>query len=678
MDSAYNINIINCYLYSDNNPDFLPRLKKYWKNTWASTNQRILGRYCVIDAVMDLYLVDAVRSIKLNGKEYTEDSYMVYLYNQYLAAQITSSGITVDIPYLNKLKEFYERLYFNTMICISQFVTYTRRELIQQDKEYIHLDNIPDKIRILLEDYRTMFFLQTDPVKMAKEFVNFLCDSPEAFERVITKYRAELNDLYETALAVHNERQDDTLKEEERAAEAELKKLLRKKTVFVQKAAYIREDLELPQFFTEFNRKYLEKTNSNSVILFDYWNGKPESKLIEYLKHGTLRKTGLNEKICEKLEEYIWDMKQLTKPDVLLKSLNIYLYDSYILEYEKIADRKITDPIDHSLDKLIIYDFNKPKVRDEIALDLQKVYEIPITISGLFYFFRNQADKMDMFRKSGFIRFRDSVISRCNQTCKGRFELMNHMHERMYEKVEEKGEYGKVLSVSERRKVWTAGGDDSYGGKSTWDGLKIYLYKDEPFIPDLTFRHIPEDKVECFNKFFGYMEMNRGAEKVLSSTITPIIEHSYNYVTKNRMHIQWKKKQHDPEQPQMYQIDIHPNSVHTGRWASNFHTLPPEDDGRLALKFQKGYVGSYFDISQAEPRSICYISRDPDFMELYDSGKDAYMELAKIAFPHHMNDKALIKMHRKQLNNEERFTIENTTNICEGYFRQKNAPIRGV
>ena len=69
MDSAYNINIINCYLYSDNNPDFLPRLKKYWKNTWAAVNQKILGRYCVIDAVMDIYITDAVRSIDLNGKK---------------------------------------------------------------------------------------------------------------------------------------------------------------------------------------------------------------------------------------------------------------------------------------------------------------------------------------------------------------------------------------------------------------------------------------------------------------------------------------------------------------------------------------------------------------------------------------------------------------------------------
>lgn len=34
-----------------------------------------------------------------------------------------------------------------------------------------------------------------------------------------------------------------------------------------------------------------------------------------------------------------------------------------------------------------------------------------------------------------------------------------------------------------------------------------------------------------------------------------------------------------------------------------------------------------------EPRSVCYISRDPVFMDIYNSGKDAYMELAKITWP---------------------------------------------
>jgi len=41
-----------------------------------------------------------------------------------------------------------------------------------------------------------------------------------------------------------------------------------------------------------------------------------------------------------------------------------------------------------------------------------------------------------------------------------------------------------------------------------------------------------------------------------------------------------------------------------------------------------GYICSYWDISQAEPRSICYLSEDPLFKDLYQIGGDAYKELA--------------------------------------------------
>jgi len=61
-----------------------------------------------------------------------------------------------------------------------------------------------------------------------------------------------------------------------------------------------------------------------------------------------------------------------------------------------------------------------------------------------------------------------------------------------------------------------------------------------------------------------------------------------------------------------------------------------------SVKLKDGYLGSYFDISQAEPRSIAYLSNDPIFVELYESGKDAYRELAKMSYPEHADDKAYI------------------------------------
>lgn len=41
-----------------------------------------------------------------------------------------------------------------------------------------------------------------------------------------------------------------------------------------------------------------------------------------------------------------------------------------------------------------------------------------------------------------------------------------------------------------------------------------------------------------------------------------------------------------------------------------------------------GYVCAYYDMSQAEPRSICYLSNDPNFISLYENGGEVYEELA--------------------------------------------------
>lgn len=643
------------------NPDFLPRLKKYWNNTWASTNQRILGKYCVIDAVMDIYITEAVRAIELDGKKYTEDAYQVYLYNQYLGAHIESSGIAIDIPYLKTLIEFYETLYFNSLICVSQFITYTRRGLLEKDPDLIRID-LPEKLRCVVSDCLSQFFLEPDPIKMGKEFVKFLRAHPEAFHTVVTKYQPELFYLYDMAKAVHEEDKSRTASEEYYKYNPELvpedtklTKFLRKRSVFAEIAGMVAEELDLPGFFAYFNEKYLEKTNINSKILVKYWQ-KDEKELVRRLKDDDF--TGIDPHLVPELRKYVWDRTRLTDPEALKKSFSQYIYDSRIAEYEKIADRKVTDPIDHSLDRLIVYDFNSPLVRKAVALDLQAAYEIPVTVAGLYFSFKNGRDALDTFTRAEYEVFRDKVDSQVRTRFQGKYENLPQMHKRLFRIVEEKGDYGKVIRTYEERKVWSAaagrsaGGDEGYGGSSTWDGLKASLYRDRPFRPDLTFRHIKDDPVDCFCKFFGYMEMNLGAEKTLTTTLRPMLQNSYNYSRqsggKDPMHVLWTRNGHDPDKPQLYKIEVHVNSVHTGRWASNFHTLPPEDDGRLALKFQDGYIGSYFDISQAEPRSICYLSRDPDFMELYDSGKDAYLELAKLAFPQHMEDKALIKLHRKQ------------------------------
>lgn len=80
------------------------------------------------------------------------------------------------------------------------------------------------------------------------------------------------------------------------------------------------------------------------------------------------------------------------------------------------------------------------------------------------------------------------------------------------------------------------------------------------------------------------------------------------------------------------------NTLATKRCTSEYHTFLPHSDSLKLLIVEPGRIKTYFDVSQMEPRSICYISNDPVFKDIYDSGKDAYMELAKITWPDHAND----------------------------------------
>jgi len=80
------------------------------------------------------------------------------------------------------------------------------------------------------------------------------------------------------------------------------------------------------------------------------------------------------------------------------------------------------------------------------------------------------------------------------------------------------------------------------------------------------------------------------------------------------------------------------NTLATKRCTSGYHTFLPHSDTMKCLIVEPGRIKTYFDVSQMEPRSICYISHDPVFMDIYNSGKDAYMELAKITWPDHVND----------------------------------------
>jgi hypothetical protein len=79
--------------------------------------------------------------------------------------------------------------------------------------------------------------------------------------------------------------------------------------------------------------------------------------------------------------------------------------------------------------------------------------------------------------------------------------------------------------------------------------------------------------------------------------------------------------------------DWQTNQKSTKRWSSGFHTMKPHSDVMKCITSPDGWINTYFDISQAEPRSAAYYSHDKVWSHLYDTGVDSYMYLAHIAEP---------------------------------------------
>lgn len=71
------------------------------------------------------------------------------------------------------------------------------------------------------------------------------------------------------------------------------------------------------------------------------------------------------------------------------------------------------------------------------------------------------------------------------------------------------------------------------------------------------------------------------------------------------------------------------NIQFSGRWSSNFHTIPSRNELKRCTDSPEDSVFTYFDISAMEVRTIGYLARDSKIMELYESGVDLYKFCAK-------------------------------------------------
>lgn len=71
------------------------------------------------------------------------------------------------------------------------------------------------------------------------------------------------------------------------------------------------------------------------------------------------------------------------------------------------------------------------------------------------------------------------------------------------------------------------------------------------------------------------------------------------------------------------------NAQFSGRWSSNFHTIPSRSEVKRCTTSPDDSIFTYFDISSMEVRGIGYLAQDPKLVNLFETHQDVYKFCAK-------------------------------------------------
>jgi len=554
--------ILRLFNNNKDNPKFKSRLVKFWGSTWACCNQVKMGEYCVYDAVMDLHIKDKIMTIESDpsvpGSRYTEKAYRVYLYNQYLEAQIRLSGIVIDPVRRAEILDFYERCYFNSGIYLSQEFLHIKRESIDVKIQV----PINDKIEYSVKELNSYFFVASNNIGLGKNFLLLLRKHPDCFDKLITKYDDELYYLRDIAADL-----------------AKFKAFNRKRTVFETIGKMIFEEMELADYYERFNAEYNRVFKINEKAL-KYWS-KSEDELIESIKKGTL-KNEVPAAFYPDVSKYIVNPRVLQSAAEVKNSLEVMRIDALLEKYKSLADRDIASPVDPDLRSFIAFDFNSPKVRSSLNNMFQSYFELDCNLMMIFFTTLKRIGKREThFTFSNYLKFKEMTLSKYPN-----IEDYPDYYDATHVTInipDPKNRWKSIGTKVERRKwnINAMGAPYSNGAK-----FADRFIDDSRYLGSRDLSHL-DHKVYQFCKLAGFYRINRAASKVLSTYISAAFNDTYNYIKMDESHVQYLPTS-DIDKPLMQKINVMANFALTKRWTSGFHTLPAGNDVRKCMIYKKG------------------------------------------------------------------------------------------
>lgn len=638
-------------------PNWLERLEKFWGSVWGCIPYKLMGYYCCLDSYMDLLLYEKISPIYNTPEK--EKAYPTKLDNLYLKARSDlSTALKIDWELKKKIKSFYETLEFNLKLLCNKMLLQARLLYIEKtaSKEMLSLQ-IPSGILYSIGKLNSYFFLEDSDEKLAKAFLSLIFTKGKISTTRVKNLIGEENydEIYwAIGLLTSVEKNELTfiktisLKDIQNTTKlfSGLKKInLRSLGKIIRSSMRVDETLKsIIDFYIKNNAKELASRNTKILSVMS------KSKLEPLIRKGSFpAKTDV--KVKNYVKKYF-----LNEPGVIYKSKPNFMPSDYIeniLTYQVaqecivklntiLENRTLESPIDPSLNKHLILNIDSSKECAIYGKWLKELFSEELLCAMLFLE-AYQKRCPNKFEK-GLCLWQDYLDTR-NDIVKNMSLLTNS---KIYNILYTENIPWTLVNLSYVRAGTPITKYGPLNFMNCFSDVKPYELKLDSKLEDIkdVFSIGWLDFFDkCFrlykfagkeiSSYFGMMEQNSYEILEISSGLAKCYSR-YEFNKKQEDDGKKKtKKKIEVQDKGYYFPEMMIGTTKTGRFSSGIQTTSGDDDSKLTwIVDEPGYIFEYKDVSQAEPRTIAWFSRDEELIKLYKENGDIYRITALKVYPH--------------------------------------------
>lgn len=572
------------YEINKDNPDFLPRYKRFYGKVWATGNQRKCGEYCCYDSVMDIYIYEEIRKIKLVDHYYSEEVYQVYLYNQYLSAVMELSGIFIDKKLLKQLDETLDKTIFNSAMYINKSLMKYKIDTLEKNSGSGIQVELNDKLSALLEEYSSMMFIQSDPIKLGKDFAKRFRKNPEAFGKLVDKHYDELQFIITTW-------SDDKA----------FDKVSRSRKIFGEIGKKLYDEWGLKSLWRTCNEQYIKLTGCNQKAL-SYWSYS-EDELISMMKSGKDEwKKKVPKEFIPEINKYIYNLEDIRTGTGVATAIKSALElrkckAEYSRMLEAIKGRTLESPIDPQYNWIVNkWSMTSPDDKKEAGKLLQSYHQNHYALYAAWNEIMKNINRPELFTKEQYLKYESQMLNKFPD-----LSVIPEMYNYFFTSTEKMETIEFTIKATGKKKKMKKGTGEFYDKPIKWSmkgngrterhypwKVPIKLQTDPWRKEEEVNNHRIDEEFDVrifeLHKFLGFFKLCQVCTKMRSTSTKGVHEDSRKVRYLDDSRIQRYRGKYTDEDLTKYFVKIGANVTITGRWTSNVHSVfPASEDTRVAM-----------------------------------------------------------------------------------------------